>query len=52
MADTSVNVPGGFGGLVRFNEEYESRFRLKPVYVIGFVIFIIIFRIFLGIWYK
>jgi hypothetical protein len=43
MAD--VNMPSGFGGLVRFKEEYSSAFSLKPVHVIGFIILIIAFRI-------
>jgi len=49
MADTSINVPSGFGGLMRFGEEYESRFNLKPIHVVGFVILIIAFRIFLPV---
>jgi len=40
-----VNLPAGFGGLTRFKEEYASRFNLKPVHVIGFIILIIVFRI-------
>ena len=45
MADQGVQLPGGFGGLMRFSEEYESRFNLKPVHVIAFIILIIMFRI-------
>src|SRR3989344_2995999 len=48
MADTRINMPTGFGGLMRFNEEYSSAFSLKPTHVIIFVIFIVAFRIFLG----
>ena len=44
MADNRVNLPGAFGGLMRFNEEYESIFSLKPTYVIIFVVLIIAFR--------
>ena len=44
MAESKINMPGGFGGLMRFNEEYDSIFNLKPTHVIGFVIFIIAFR--------
>lgn len=47
--DNKVQMPGGFGGLMRFSEEYSSRFNLKPTYVIAFIILIIIFRIFLGV---
>ena len=52
MADTGVNLPGGFGGLTRFSEEYESKINLKPPHVIGFVILIVLFRIFLSVFYK
>jgi len=45
MADQSLNLPAGFGGLVSFKEEYESKFMLKPTYVMGFVVFIVLFRI-------
>ena len=43
--DGSINLPGGFGGLTRFSEEYESRFNLKPAHVIVMIVLIILFRI-------
>lgn len=49
--DNRVQMPAGFGGLTRFSEEYESKFNLKPTYVIVFVILIILFRISLGMIY-
>jgi len=45
MANTGINIPSGFGGLMRFGEEYSSRFNLKPTHVILFVILIVLFRI-------
>lgn len=51
MADNRVNLPAGFGGLMRFNEEYESFFNLKPTHVIGFTVLIVAFRIALGVFY-
>lgn len=46
MAQNSqINMPGVFGGLTRFNEEYESRFMLKPSTVITFVLLIVLLRI-------
>jgi len=45
MAETNVNLPGGFGGLTRFNEEYSSKFNLKPTHIIMFIVLIVIFRI-------
>jgi len=49
MAETGISMPSGFGGLMRFKEEYASKFNLKPVHVIGFVIAIILFRISLSL---
>jgi len=51
MAD-GVNIPSGSGGIVRFKEEYQSKFNLKPTHVVGFVILILAFRIALGIFIK
>lgn len=47
MAENKVNLPAGFGGLMRFSEEYESYFNLKPTHVIVFVVLIVAFRVFL-----
>lgn len=51
MADNQIQMPGSFGGLMRFDEEYASKFYLKPTHVIAFIILIIIFRVFLGVWF-
>ncbi|MEK6906018.1 MAG: hypothetical protein AABW81_00160 [Nanoarchaeota archaeon] len=51
MASEGVNLPGGFGGLVRYNEEYNSKFMLKPIHIVGFIVLIIAFRIGLGMFY-
>jgi len=45
MAENNVNLPGGFGGLTRFKEEYTSYINLKPSHVILFIILIIGFRV-------
>ena len=47
--NTGISLPSGFGGLVNYKEEYESKFMLKPVHVIAFIVLIIAFRIGLGI---
>jgi len=47
MANNPVSSPPGFGGLMRYGEEYESKFNLKPTHVIVFVIAIIGLRILL-----
>ncbi len=36
--DNSISMPGVFGGLMRYSEEYDSRFKLKPAHVIAFII--------------
>lgn len=51
MASNNVNLPAGFGGLMRFNEEYTSVFNLKPTHVIMFVVFVVAVRILLGVIY-
>ncbi|MBU4070391.1 MAG: preprotein translocase subunit Sec61beta [Nanoarchaeota archaeon] len=48
MANNQVSMPSGFGGLMRFNEEYASKFNLKPMHVMVFIVLIVAFRIFLG----
>ena len=44
-----INLPGGFGGLTSFSEEYKSLINLKPTHVIIFIVLIILFRILLGV---
>jgi len=45
--DNRIQMPGGFGGLMRYQDEYESKFNLKPMHVIVFIILIIGLRVFL-----
>jgi len=49
--DNRIHVPAGFGGLVRFDEEFKSKIMMEPAHIIAFVILIIVFRIFLKIIY-
>ncbi len=51
MADNKIQMPSGFGGLMRYDEEYETKVQLKPIHVIAFVILIVAFRIGLGLFY-
>ncbi|MBS3070917.1 preprotein translocase subunit Sec61beta [Candidatus Pacearchaeota archaeon] len=52
MAQEGISIPtGAFGGLMRFNEEYNSVFSLKPTHVVVFVVLIVAFRIFLEFFY-
>lgn len=43
--DNQVSMPGVFGGLMRYNDEYKSTFMLKPAYVIIFIILLAAFVI-------
>ncbi len=51
MAEQGIQMPAGFGGLMRFSEEYKSKIMLKPVHIIAFIIAVIAFRILLEIIY-
>jgi preprotein translocase subunit Sec61beta len=44
-SDNRVQLPGGFGGLMRYSEEYSSYINLKPTHVVLFVILIVAFRV-------
>ncbi len=52
MADESVNLPSGYGGLVRFKEEYASFINLKPTHIIFFLVLLVAFRVGLGFFVK
>jgi len=45
----NMSMPSGFGGLLRYDEEYTSRLMLKPVHVLVFIALIVVFRITLGL---
>ena len=45
--DNKINLPGGLGGLMRFQEEYASYFNLKPIHVLAFVLLVVGFRVLL-----
>ena len=51
MAENRIHIPSGYGGLMRFEEEYESKIMLKPVHVVSFIVLILAFRIFLGVFF-
>ena len=40
-----LNVPASSGGLVRYFDEYKSRFQLKPEVVVGMILAVIAFTI-------
>lgn len=43
------SMPAGFGGLMRYNEEYDSKFKFGPGTVIGMIIVVILFVVGLNI---
>lgn len=43
MAQPQLHLPTSYGGLVRYNEEYGSMFKLTPIHVVVFIITIIVF---------
>lgn len=45
--DNKIQMPSGFGGLMRYQDEYESQFNLKPTHVIVFILLIIGLRVLL-----
>lgn len=43
--DNKMSMPGGFGGLMRYDDEYKSKFMLSPGQVIAFIIMVALFVI-------
>ena len=43
--DGKISMPGSFGGLMRYDEEYKSRFMISPAQVIAFIVIVVIFVI-------
>lgn len=41
MTIPGISMPATGGGLMRYNEEYKSRFRIKPSIVILFIILVL-----------
>jgi len=50
--EEGLSVPGPFGGLVRYDAEYESRFILTPMQVFIFIGLIVLFVIGLKIFWP
>lgn len=42
-SDNKISMPGAFGGLMRYDEEYKSRFMLSPAHVLAFILVIVVF---------
>ena len=52
MADSKIQMPGVFGGLMRYDEEYTSRFMLNPSAIIGFIIAVVVFVVVLKVFWP
>ena len=50
--DGKINMPGGMGGLMRYDEEFKSKIMLNPSHVVGFIILVILFVIGLKIFWP
>ena len=52
MADNSMSMPAGFGGLMRYKEEYDSKFKFGPGAVVAMIIATIVLVVGLRILYA
>jgi len=52
MAQNKIQMPGAFGGLMRYDEEYQSRFMLSPSQIVGFIIAIIVLVLILKVFFP
>lgn len=50
--DGKIHMPGSFGGLMRYDEEYQSRFMITPIQVIIFLVAILVFVLALKIFFP
>ena len=48
----TINTPGIFGGLTRFNEEFGSRFTITPSQVMVFIVLVVLFVISMKIFFP
>ena len=44
-------MPAGFGGLMRYSEEYNSKFKFGPGVVVAMIIGVVVFVVGLSIFY-
>ncbi len=52
MADSKMQMPGVFGGLMRYDEEYKSKFMLSPAAIVGFIVAIAVLVVALKIFWP
>lgn len=47
MADNKIQMPSSGGGLVRYFDEFKSKFQIKPIHVIIVIGIIIVVELYL-----
>jgi preprotein translocase subunit Sec61beta len=47
-----TGLGAGFGGLMRYNEEYNSKLKFGPGVVVGMIIAVIVLVVGLRIWFT
>lgn len=47
MSDDKIQMPMSGGGLIRYSDEYKSKFKFSPILVIGIIILVLIIEFFL-----
>ncbi len=50
--DNKIHMPGAFGGLMRYDAEYKSKFMLSPYAVVWFIVGVLVFIIFLKLFFS
>jgi len=50
--DNKMQMPGAFGGLMRYDSEYQSRFMFSPSQTVGAVIAVILFVLALKLFFP
>lgn len=43
--DNRISMPGAYGGLVRYYDEYRSKLQVKPAHVIVAIVLVVLFEI-------
>ena len=47
MAQERISMPSSMGGLIRYFDEYKSKFEIKPGYIIVLIVLVIVIEIML-----
>jgi len=52
MAQDKINMPTSTAGLTRYFDDYKSKIRIKPGYVVALIVVIIILLLLLNMFFK